>query len=209
MKIGIIGSGKIGGTLTKLFARRGHDVAVSNSRGPETLAGLVDEAGGGARAATAGEASEFGEVVVVAVPLKAYRDLPADRLAGRIVVDANNYYTERDGTISALDDDSTTSTELLARHLPESRVVKAFNTMNFRTLGEEGRAGAPREERLALFLAGDDDEAKRTVAGLIDELGFAPVDTGGLADGGRRQQPGAPVYGKEMTPEEAEAALQG
>jgi predicted dinucleotide-binding enzyme len=209
MKIGIIGSGNIGGTLLKLFSRNGDEVAVSNSRGPETLAGLVDEAGGGARAATVEEAAEFGEVVVVAVPLHAYRELPADRLAGRIVVDANNYYAGRDGSIAELDADSTTSTELLAAHLPDSRVVKAFNTMNYRPLATEGRPDAPRDERLAIFLAGDDEEAKETVGALIDELGFAPVDTGGLADGGRRQQPGAPVYGSEMTAPEAEAALRG
>lgn len=129
MKIGIIGSGNIGGTLTTLFSRTGHDVAVSNSRGPETLTDLVEQAGDGARAAAAEDAAGFGEVVVVAVPLKAYRDLPADRLAGRIVVDANNYSTQRDGAISELDDESTTSSELLAQHLSESRVVKAFNTM--------------------------------------------------------------------------------
>jgi 8-hydroxy-5-deazaflavin:NADPH oxidoreductase len=209
MKIGIIGSGNIGGTLLKLFSRNGDEVAVSNSRGPETLADLVEEAGGGARAATVEEAAEFGEVVVVAVPLHAYRELPADHLAGRIVVDANNYYAGRDGSIAELDADSTTSTELLAAHLPDSRVVKAFNTMNYRPLASEGRPDAPRDERLAIFLAGDDEEAKRTVAALIDELGFAPVDTGGLADGGRRQQHGAPVYGSEMTAPEAEAALRG
>jgi predicted dinucleotide-binding enzyme len=209
MKIGIIGSGNIGGTLLRLFSRSGDEVAVSNSRGPETLVDLVQEAGGGARAATVEDAAEFGEVVVVAVPLHVYRELPADRLAGRIVVDANNYYAERDGSIAELDDDSTTSTELLAAQLPDSRIVKAFNTMNYRALGSEGRPDAPRDERLAIFLAGDDEEAKRTVAALIDELGFAAVDTGGLADGGRRQQPGAPVYGATMTAPEAEAALRG
>jgi 8-hydroxy-5-deazaflavin:NADPH oxidoreductase len=209
MKIGIISSGKIGGTLLRLFSRSGDEVAVSNSRGPETLAGLVEEAGGGARAATVEDAAEFGEVVVVAVPLHVYRELPADHLAGRIVVDANNYYAERDGSIAELDDDSTTSTELLAAQLPDSRVVKAFNTMNHRALGSEGRPDAPRDERLAIFLAGDDEGAKETVAAMIDELGFAPVDTGGLADGGRRQQPGAPVYGATLTAPEAEAALRG
>jgi hypothetical protein len=207
MKIGIIGSGNIGGTLTKLCARHGHEVAVANSRGPDTLAGLVEEAGEGTRAATVDDAAGFGEVVVVAVPLRAYRDLPAEPLAGRIVVDANNYYPARDGSIAELDDDSTTSSELLAAHIPASKVVKAFNTMHYGPLGGEGRPDAPRDERLAIFLAGDDEDAKRTVAGLIDELGFAPVDTGGLADGGRRQQPGAPVYNTPMKAPDAEAAL--
>ena len=141
MRIGIIGSGKIGGTLLNLLAGRGHEVAVANSRGPETLAGQVEEAGEGARAATVDEAADFGDVVVVAVPLHAYSELPADRLAGRIVADANNYYAERDGSIAELDDDSTTSSELLAGHLADSKVVKAFNTMNFRALGERGPPG--------------------------------------------------------------------
>ena len=209
MKIGIIGSGNIGGTLTKLFAQQGHEVAVANSRGPDTLGDLAAQAGERARAATVDDAAEFGELVVVAVPLRAYRALPADRLAGRVVVDANNYYSQRDGSIAELDDDSTTSTELLARHLPGSTVVKAFNTMQSGTLAGEGRPGAPREDRLAIFVAGDDEAAKRKVAGLIDDIGFAPVDTGGLADGGRRQQPGAPVYGATMKAPEAEAAIGG
>lgn len=207
MKIGIIGSGRIGGTLTKLLSRTGHEVAVANSRGPESLGELVSEAGEGARAAEVGEAAGFGEIVVVAVPLHAYRQLPAEPLEGRIVVDANNYYPARDGEIGELDSGAATSSELLAGHLPGAHVVKAFNTMYFETLASEGRPGAPREERLALFIAGDDDEAKRRVAALIDELGFAAVDTGSLAEGGRRQQPDTPVYNVPMTAAEAEAAL--
>ena len=209
MRIGIIGSGKIGGTLAKLLAGQGHEVAVSNSRGPESLSGFVAEAGDGVRAATIGEAIAFGEVVFVATPMGAYRDLPADRFQGKIVVDANNYYPQRDGHIEALDRDETTSTELLAEHLRGARVLKAFNTMNYRPLGSEGRPGAPRDERLAIFVAGDDEEAKRILAGLIEELGFAAVDTGSLAEGGRRQQPGAAVYNNPLPAPEAEAALSG
>ena len=209
MKIGIIGSGMIGGTLTKLFARSGHEVAVANSRGPDTLGDLVAEAGEGARATTVEEAADFADLVVIAVPVVAYDGLPADRFEGKVVVDAGNYYPARDGQIESLDSDSTTSTELLGERLHGARLVKAFNTMNFRPLGEEGQPDAPREQRLAIFLAGDDEQAKGTVAGLIDELGFAPVDTGALAEGGRRQQPGAPVYNNPMRAEEAEAALGG
>ncbi len=207
MRIGIIGSGKIGGTLTRLFARSGHEVAVANSRGPGTLTGLVEEAGGAARAAELEEAAAFGEVVVVAVPVGAVEDLPPEPFGGRIVVDANNYYPARDGQIEDLDEDRSTSSELLAAHLPGARVVKAFNTMYFETLATEGRPGGPRDERLALFLAGDDEEAKRVVAGLIDELGFAPLDSGSLAEGSRRQQPGAPVYGNPLLAPAAEEAL--
>ena len=207
MKIGIIGSGKIGGTLTRLFARQGSEVVVANSRGPESLAGLVEEAGGAARAVEIGEAARFGEVVVVAIPVRAIGELPPDAFPGRIVVDTGNYYPARDGQIDELDEDRLTSSELLAAHLPGARVVKAFNTMYFETLGTEGRPGAPREERLALFLAGDDEEAKRVVAALIDELGFAPIDSGSLADGGRRQQPGARVYANPLLADAAEEAL--
>jgi predicted dinucleotide-binding enzyme len=207
MDIGIIGSGHIGGTLARLFTAAGHDVVIANSRGPDTLAGLVDEVGGGLRAATVDEAARFGEVVVVAIPVKAVEDLPPDPFAGKIVVDANNYYPGRDGQYESLDTDATTSTEMLAAHLPGARVVKAFNTMNYRLLDSGGRTDAPADERLAIFLAGDDAEAKAVVAGLIEELGFARVDTGGLADGGRRQQPGTPVYGADLTAAQARDAL--
>jgi predicted dinucleotide-binding enzyme len=209
MRIGVIGSGSIGGTLTKLFAGSGHEVAVANSRGPDSLAELVAEAGDGARAATVEEAAEFGELVVVAMPVFAYGDLPAGAFGGKIVVDAGNYYAQRDGSVDALESDRTTSTELLGERLTGSRPVKAFNTMHFQTLATEGRRDAPRERRLALFLAGDDEEAKATVAGLIDDIGFAPVDTGSLAEGGRRQQPGGPVYNTPLLAPEAEAALAG
>jgi len=207
MNIGVIGSGNIGGTVTKLVAAAGHQVAVANSRGPDTLAGLVAEAGPNVRAATIEEAAAFGDLIVVAVPVKAYPDLPADAFEGKIVVDAGNYYPQRDGQIAALDSDETTSTELLATHLHGSRPVKAFNTMNFRPLGSAGQPDAPRAERLALMIAGDDEQAKTTVAGLVDELGFAAVDTGSLAAGGRRQQPGSPLYNVELRADEAEAAL--
>jgi 8-hydroxy-5-deazaflavin:NADPH oxidoreductase len=209
MNIGIIGSGNIGGTLTKLFARRGHQVAVANSRGPDTLGDLVAEAGDGARAATVEEAADFGDVIVVAVPVVAYDGLPADRFDGKVVVDAGNYYPQRDGQIESLDSDSTTSSELLGDRLRGAHTVKAFNTMNFRPLSDEGQPGAPRERRLAIFLAGDDEQAKATVAALIDDIGFAPVDTGSLAEGGRRQQPGALVYNNPMRAQEAEAAIAG
>lgn len=203
MKIGIIGSGNIGGNAAKLFARAGHEVVVSNSRGPETLKGLVEEIGGGARAVTVEEAADFGEVVLEAVPFGLYEELPADRLAGKIVVDASNYYPDRDGKI---DLHGLTSTEAVARHLSGSRVVKAFNTMYYVTLASEGRPDAPTGERLVLFVAGDDDGAKETVSGLIEDIGFAPFDTGRL-EGSGRQEPGAPVYNNPVTPEQARELL--
>ncbi|HKE98484.1 MAG TPA: NADPH-dependent F420 reductase [Actinomycetes bacterium] len=206
MRIGVIGSGLIGGTLARLLTRAGHEVMVSNSRGPETLAGLVGELGARATAGTPARAAAFGELVIVAVPFGRYRELPAAELAGRIVVDTNNYYPARDGELDELDEGVSTSSELLAAHLEGARVVKAFNTVWYRRLRDEGRPrGAPG--RLAVALAGDDPDAKRTVAALVDEIGFDPVDTGGLAEGGRRQQPGSPIYDVALTADQLRQRL--
>lgn len=200
----MIGAGNIGGTAARLFADAGHDVLIANSRGPRTLA---DEEGDGVRAATVEEACEHGEVVLLAIPLKAYKALPADALDDTVVIDAMNYYASRDGHIKDLDDDVVTSTELLVQHLEGSHVVKAFNTLEAGTLESDGLpAGDP--ERLVLFLAGDDRDAKRTVRDLIDEVGFDPMDTGSLAEGGRLQQPGSPLYGAELTSAEARESLE-
>lgn len=203
MRIGVIGSGNIGGTAARLFAEAGHEVMISNSRGPESLSEEEDE---GLLVGTVEEASEFGEVVLVAIPLKAYETLPADELAETIVIDAMNYYPGRDGHIAELDDDSTTSTELVGRHLEGSRMVKAFNTLEAGTLEGDGRPSGAHD-RLVLFVAADDEHAKRTVSELIDEIGFDPFDTGSLAEGGRFQQPGSLIYGLEMTNIEARDAF--
>jgi predicted dinucleotide-binding enzyme len=208
MRIGIIGGGRIGATAARLFTGAGHEVAIANSRGPESLTELITELGDGARAATVEEAASFGNAVLVAIPLTAYRDLPADALADRVVIDAMNYYPSRDGNIGELDDDSTTSSELLAAHAPRARVVKAFNTVNWQVLRDraEPRGG---NDRVALFLAGDDSEAKALVSGLIEEIGFAPVDTGSLAQGGRRQQAGSALFGEVVTESEGRGVLAG
>jgi 8-hydroxy-5-deazaflavin:NADPH oxidoreductase len=203
MNIGIVGSGNIGATAARLFAEAGHEVAVSNSRGPETLEGLVAAIGPRARASTVEEAADFGEVVLVAIPFFAYETLPTDLLAGKIVVDAMNYYPGRDGE---MDLDGLGSSELLARHLPDARVVKAFNTMYYETLGAGGRPDAPPAERLVLFVAGDDAEAKAVVSELIEEIGFTPVDVGTLEDG-RKQQPSSPIYNVPMNEAQAREEL--
>jgi predicted dinucleotide-binding enzyme len=202
MKIGIVGAGKIGGTLATLFTRAGHEVTLANSRGPETLAGTIAELGPNAHAATVADAAAFGELAVVAVPLKAYSTLPAEPFAGKIVVDANNYYPERDGHIAELDSKSATSTGLLARHLEGARVVKAFNTIYFGHLRDRGDTGAPARDRFAIPIAGDDADAKALLTDLIDQIGFSAVDSGTLADSWR-QEPGAPVYGAEVQPDQA------
>ena len=191
--LGLIGSGNIGSTLARLAVDAGIDVVLSNSRGPETLQDLVDELGPRARAATAAGAAEAGDVVVVTVPLKNYREVPVEPLAGKVVVDTNNYYPERDGQVAELDDESTTTSELLQAHLPQSHVVKAFNNIYFGHLGSLARpAGDP--ERSVIAIAGDDEGAKATVGSLLDDLGYDAHDAGPLAEGWRFQRDTA-AYG--------------
>lgn len=202
MNIGLIGSGNIGATAARLFAAAGHEVAISNSRGPETLEGLVEEIGPGVRAATVEEAAEFGEVVMEAIPFGRYTSLPAERLAGKVFITASNYYPARDGE---LDLGGRASSELVAGHLPGARVVKAFNTLFWEVLRDRGDRDAG-DDRLVILLAGDDQDAKSQVAGLVEDIGFAPVDQGDLATGGRLQQPGAERYGKPLTLREVRAA---
>lgn len=185
--IGLIGSGHIGSQLARLAVARGYDVVLSNSRGPETLAGLVAELGPRARAATPAEAAAAGDLVVVTVPLAAEATLPVAELAGKIVIDTNNYYPQRDGNIPELDDESTTVAERLQAILPASKVVKAFNHIGAAALTTEGQEpGTP--DRRALIVAGDDAAARERVAALIDEFGFDPVDIGPLAEGWRIQR---------------------
>jgi predicted dinucleotide-binding enzyme len=185
--LGLIGSGHIGSTVARLAIAAGHDVVLSNSRGPETLADLVAELGPHARASTSAEAAEAGDLVVVTVPLKNYRQVPVEPLRGKVVIDTNNYYPQRDGHIAELDDESTTVSELLQAHLPESNVVKAFNNIYFKHLRDLARpSGSP--ERSMLAIAGDDDDAKKTVTQLFDELGYDAYDVGQLAEGWRYQR---------------------
>ncbi|MEV6419428.1 NAD(P)-binding domain-containing protein [Streptomyces sp. NPDC051662] len=191
--LGLIGSGRIGSTLARLGVAAGLDVVLSNSRGPETLAELVAELGPRARAATPAEAAAAGDWVVVTVPLKNYRQVPVAPLAGKVVLDTNNYGQERDGQIAELDAEETTSSELLQRHLPDAHVVKAFNNIFFLHLAALTRpTGAA--DRTALPIAGDDPEAKASATRLLDLLGFDAVDVGTLADSWRFQ-PGTPAYG--------------
>jgi predicted dinucleotide-binding enzyme len=192
--IGLIGSGHIGSTVARLAVDAGHDVVLSNSRGPGTLTDLVDQLGPHARAATAPEAAAAGDLVVVTIPLKAYRQVPVEPLRGKVVIDTNNYYPQRDGHIAELDDGSTTSSELLQAHLPGSRVVKAFNNIHFGHLGSLQRP-ADSPERSALAIAGNDEAAKQTVAQFLDSIGYDACDAGPLSEGWR-YQPGTPAYGQ-------------
>ncbi|TKV56395.1 NADP oxidoreductase [Nakamurella flava] len=188
--VGIIGAGNIGSALARGFAARGYQVVISNSRGPETLTELVDDLGDGARAATATEAAEAGDFVVVTVPLKAYQDVPVEPLAGKIVLDTNNYYWERDGRIADLEDKRTTTSQMLQEHLPQSRIAKAFNHIMAADILADGTpAGTP--DRRALATAGDDADAVALVTRVYDEFGYDTVNIGPLADSWRveRDQP--------------------
>jgi predicted dinucleotide-binding enzyme len=203
--IGLIGAGHIGSQFARLAVANGHDVVISNSRGPETLADLVAELGPHARAATTAEVAAAAEIAVVTIPLRAISTVPVEPLAGKIVIDTNNYYPGRDGQIPELDDESTTTAELLQRHLPESRVVKAFNHIYSAELTEQGQApGTPG--RRALVIAGDDADARAVVARLIDSFGFDVVDLEPLSEGWRIQRD-TPGYGPRRTAEELRGDL--
>ncbi len=205
MKIGIIGAGKIGGTLTRRLAALGHEVAVANSRGPETLRDLAAETG--ARAATAAEAVEGAELVVVTIQEGRVPELDGSilerRAPGAPIVDTGNYYPSRDGRIDALEHGMVES-RWVEQHLGHP-VIKAFNNIFYQHLLEGGRpAGAPG--RIALPVAGDDEDAKRRVMDLVEQLGFDAVDAGGL-DESWRQQPGTPCYTKDHGAAELRRAL--
>lgn len=198
--IGLIGAGHIGSQLARLAVRNGYNVVISNSRGPETLSGLISELGPSARAATVLEAAQAGDIVVVTVPLKNYRAVPVEPLEGKIVIDTNNYYPERDGHIPELDNESTTTAELLQAHLPASKVVKAFNHIYAAQLTTDGKPPGTKDRR-ALVIAGDDPQAKATVTRLLDRFGFDTVDAGPLSEGWRIQRD-TPGYGPRRTAQE-------
>ncbi len=204
--IGLIGAGHIGSQLARLAVAHGYDVVLSNSRGPHTLSALVNELGAKARAATPAEAAAAGDIVIVTVPLKNYREVPVAPLAGKIVVDTNNYYPQRDGHIPELDSESTTTSELLQAHLPASKVVKAFNHIYAASLTTDGQPAGTKNRR-ALAIAGNDAAAKAAVARLIDQFGFDVVDMGPLEESWRIQRD-TPGYGPRRTASELERDLQ-
>lgn len=204
MKIGVIGSGNIGGTAARLFAAAGHEVALSHKSGPESLHEQVAQLGEKACAMTVDEAAAFGDVVLLALPWRTREDLPAERLAGKIVIDATNPYRPDS---SVYDLGASSSSEEMLRAIPGARLVKAFNTLYAKDLASRGRPDLPLEERTAILLASDDPQAWEIVSRLVEEIGFAPVDTGGLRDGGCLQQPGSPFYGRRLSGAEARAAV--
>ncbi len=203
--LGLIGAGHIGSQLARAAVANGYTVVVSNSRGPETLSGLVAELGPAASAATSADAARAADLVVVTIPFKNIDALPVEALAGKTVIDTNNYYPQRDGQVAELDDASTTVSELLQRRLPGSHVVKAFNHIVAAALTADALpAGDP--DRRALAVAGDDPDAKSAVAAFIDAIGFDTVDAGLLSEGWRYQA-GTPAAGPRLTRAELAVAL--
>jgi len=200
MTIGLIGAGHIGSQIARLAVANDYDVVISNSRGPSSLSALVTELGPRARAASVVDAAKAGDIVVVSVPLKNYTAVPVEPLAGKIVIDTNNYYPERDGHIPELDKESTTTSELLQAHLPTSKVVKAFNHIYAAALTTDGQPAGTKNRR-ALVIAGDDEGAKATVTRLLDQFGFDTVDAGPLKEGWRIQRD-TPGYGPRRTAED-------
>lgn len=196
--VGLIGSGRIGGTVAKLAVAAGHPVILSNSRGPGTLTGLASELGPLARAGTGQEAAEGGDLVVVTIPLRAFHNVDPGPLAGKVVIDTCNYYPQRDGQIAELDSGALTSSELIQRHLAQSAVVKVFNNIFYKHLESLSRPpGAP--DRSYLPIAGDDPGAKAAVTAFLDSISYGAVDAGPLAESWR-QQPGTPAYGAPYGP---------
>jgi predicted dinucleotide-binding enzyme len=206
MRIGIIGAGMIGGTLTRRLSALGHEVRVANSRAPETLAELAAETG--ATPVWATEAADDADVVIVSIPQKNTPDLAPGIVAGAKpgapVIETNNYYPQqRDGRIDALENGTPES--VWVSELLGAPVYKVFNGIYWKHLLERGK---PRGEegRIALPIAGADGPGKETVMALVDELGFDPVDAGPLEESWR-QQPGTPVYGKDYDVERTRKAL--
>jgi predicted dinucleotide-binding enzyme len=205
MKIGVIGAGFIGRLIAIHGVRNGHEVMISNSRGPDSLRSAV--AAIKCKSGFAEDAAKFGYVVFLAIPFSNYRSLPALALAGKIVVDANNYYPDRDGPIPELDSGEATTSELTAAHLKGAKVVKAFNAIMANDLEKDGLPAGSAGRR-ALPMAGDDKAAKAVVARLVDEFGFDVVDAGLLSEGWRFER-ARPAYCVPFKRDELAAVLAG
>ena len=189
--IGFIGSGHIGSSVARAALSKGYRVVMSNSRGPDSLADLVADLGEGATAATGSEAASAGDFVVVSVPLKAALSVPVGPLAGKVVIDTDNYYFERDGHIQELDDHELTVSGFLQRHLVGAQVAKGFNHIKWSEIPSDALpSGTPG--RRALATASDFPDAVELVTRFFDEIGFDTVNIGPLSESWRieRDQPG-------------------
>ena len=198
--IGIVGAGHIGSQLARKAVGLGYDVVISNSRGPETLGGLIAELGPRARAATTAEATAAGDFAVVTVPFRSLGNIPVEPLAGKIVIDTTNYYWERDGRISALDAGEATTSGLVQEHLPASKVAKAFNHIRYSEITTDGTP-AGTVNRRALATASDYPEASGLVTKLYDEFGFDTVNIGPLSESWRVERD-RPAYVVRQNAEE-------
>ena len=196
--IGIIGAGHIGSALARAFSGLGYDVVIANSRGPESLAGLVAELGPKVTAATAADAAAAGDIAVVTVPLKALKDLPVEPLAGKIVLDTINYYFERDGHIDALDRGEATTSGLVQAHLPASKVVKAFNQILASEINTDRPAGGRPRTAVPSAPRATHDDAVELVTGIYDALGFDTVSAGPLSESWRLERD-RPAYVARQT----------
>ena len=203
MKIGIIGAGYISRAVASVAMRHGHEVMVSNSRSPNSLFTMVNTIG--VKAGTPKEAASFGDIVLVAIPFSAYDSIPVAPLKGKIVLDAGNYYSARDGEIAVLERNETTTSEMLARLLPGSHVVKAFNAIIAADIERDG-VPSDAKDRRALPIAGDDPSAKKAITTFLNELGFDVLDVGPLVEGWRFQ-PDTPAYCVRMHSEQLRQAL--
>jgi 8-hydroxy-5-deazaflavin:NADPH oxidoreductase len=190
--IGIIGSGHVGSNLAQAAIAHGYDVVLSNSQGPDSLAGLVKDLGPQAKAATPGDAAAAGDFAIVAIPITTIDQVPVEPLAGKVVIATINYFPQRLGRIPEIENGTTTAPGLLQAHLPTSKVVRAFSMINAAEMSSDGHPeGDPN--RRALALAGDDPAAKQLVANLYDEFGFDALDIGGL-DESWRVDAGQPAF---------------
>ncbi|MGW0925180.1 NADPH-dependent F420 reductase [Streptomyces sp. NPDC002755] len=203
--LAIIGTGNVGSNIARRALGTGFDIVLANSRGPASLGPMVDALGSDASADTVEGAARKADLVVVAIPIHRYADLPAEALAGKIVIDTGNYYPDWNGHVAELDDETTTTAELLQRHLAKSRVVKGFSNLAAPDIATDGTAeGSPN--RRALAIAGDDVGAKEQVTALMNTMGFDVIDAGPLSEGWRFQRD-TPAYGVRRNANEMRTAL--
>jgi len=204
MKISIIGAGNIGGTLARLLVKAGHDVALANSRGPVTLKHFTDELGNKLMPVDVEEVIAYSDTIILAIPWRNIDKLPVFKVSGKIIIDTTNPYRE-DGTIYDLQ--RNISSVKVEEHFPGGKVIKAFNTIWYKHLAENGNKNLPLEERRVIPLAGDDMEAKAKVAKIIEEIGFGPLDTGILSEGSKLQGVDGVLYARELSVKEAVAVV--